>query len=238
MTLTLRAVAASDLGLIRPNNEDTVHAGTRLIAVADGMGGAPAGDLASGIVMRWLARLDAADQADPAAALADAIEAANREVGESARADPAREGMGTTVTALFLQAGELTLLHVGDSRGYRLRAGALERLTRDETFVQALVDEGIISAEQARTHPHRSVVTQAVQGGPLHPVIRPVDAAAGDRLLVCSDGLSDVVPDGEIERALVACPDLDECARYLVGLARAAGGPDNITVVVADLAGC
>ncbi len=237
MTLTLRAVAASDLGLSRPNNEDAVHAGGRLIAVADGMGGAPAGDLASGIVMRWLAPLDGGDPADPAAALAAAIEGANQEVRATAQADPAREGMGTTVTALYLQAGALTLLHVGDSRGYRLRAGTLERLTRDETFVQALVDEGIITAEQARTHPHRSLVTQAVQGGPLHPVIQQVPAQPGDRLLVCSDGLSDVVPDEEIERVLAGYPDPAGCAQQLIELAREGGGPDNITVVVGDLTG-
>jgi PPM family protein phosphatase len=146
MTLQLRAATATDLGLVRVNNEDAAHAGRRLVAVADGIGGMPAGEQASDTVMRALAALEDGPGDPPA--LRAAIEAANREIGEIGQADPVQDGMGTTVTALLLSGAgdELVLLHVGDSRAYRLRAGVLCRLTRDDTFVQELVDEGVLSA--------------------------------------------------------------------------------------------
>jgi PPM family protein phosphatase len=242
MTLFLRAAVATDLGLVRENNEDAAYAGRRLVAVADGIGGLPAGELASEAVMRSLVRLDE-DPADlePVPALRAALEAANAEIGDAGRADPVRDGMGTTVTALLLSGagesgGQLTLLHVGDSRAYLLRGAELRRLTRDDTFVQELVDQGVLSAEEARHHPMRSVVTRAVQGRPLDPWLTVLAACPGDRYLLCSDGLSDVVDDGTLAQALASHPDPEECAGRLVALALAAGGPDNVTVVVADLA--
>jgi protein phosphatase len=237
MTLTLRSVVVSDLGMVRTNNEDAAHAGAALIAVADGMGGLPAGDLASGIVLRALTPLEERRIApgDAARVLRAAVEAANDEVRVTAAADPAREGMGTTVTALLRDGHELAMLHIGDSRAYRLRDGALTQLTRDDTFVQTLVDEGVISRAEARVHPHKSVVTQALQGHPLDPTEVRLVLRAGDRYLLCSDGLSDVVTDETIGQTLDEVANLKECAQRLIDLARRAGGPDNITAVIADV---
>jgi len=237
MTLRLRTGVVTDLGLIRSNNEDAAHVGERLLAVADGIGGAPAGELASEIVIRSLRALDEAPgDADPEQALREALAGANREISAVAEADPARQGMGTTVTALFVAGERLTLLHVGDSRGYLLRAGELVRLTRDDTFVQELVDRGLISAEEARVHPQRSIITQAVQGGEFTSTVTMLTPQTGDRYLLCSDGLSDYVGDAEIERTLTLCPDPQPCAERLVRLALRAGAPDNVTVIVCDVA--
>ncbi|HWB34796.1 MAG TPA: protein phosphatase 2C domain-containing protein [Rugosimonospora sp.] len=237
MTLTLRSVVVSDLGKVRTNNEDAAHAGSSLIAVADGMGGLPAGDLASGIVMRALKPLDKRKIPPGGAAgiLRAAVEAANDEVRVTAAADPAREGMGTTVTALLRDGDALALLHIGDSRCYRLRDGELVQITRDDTFVQSLVDEGVISRDEARVHPHKSLVTQALQGHPLEPTELRLALRAGDRYLLCSDGLSDVVRDETIGETLDEIADRKECAGRLIDLAYRAGAPDNITVVVADV---
>jgi serine/threonine protein phosphatase PrpC len=236
MSLRLRTGVVTDLGLIRSNNEDAVHVGTRLLAVADGIGGAPAGELASDIVIRTLRGLDDAPaDADPEEALRAALDDANRQIGEAAEADPARQGMGTTVTALLVTGDRLALLHVGDSRGYLLRDGRLARLTRDDTFVQELVDRGLISAEEARDHPQRSIITQAVQGGEFAATVTLLTPQAGDRYLLCSDGLSDYVVDDAIERAMALCPEPQLCAERLVRLALRAGAPDNVTVVVCDI---
>ncbi|HEX5543253.1 MAG TPA: protein phosphatase 2C domain-containing protein [Micromonospora sp.] len=237
MTLMLRTAAVSDPGLVRTNNEDAVYAGARMIAVADGIGGQPSGEVASAIVVRALSKLDPLpDQADPAAALSAAVIAANEEIRAATTADPESNGMGTTVTAALLHGDQLAVIHVGDSRGYLLRDGALYQLTRDDTFVQALVDKGVLSAEEAREHPQRSLVTRAVQGGEVSPSTGTVPVRAGDRLLLCSDGLSDVVGDAAIAQTLAAHTDRQECAQHLVKLAHQAGAPDNVTVVIADLA--
>jgi protein phosphatase len=143
--------------------------------------------------------------------------------------------MGTTVTALLLSGDQLALLHVGDSRGYLLHNGVLGQITRDDTYVQTLVDEGLISPAEARNHPRRSVVMQAVQGLEYEATCSLFPALAGDRYLLCSDGLSDVVDDAVIAEALVAEPDPGRCAQLLVSLALQAGAPDNVTVVVADV---
>lgn len=235
MTLILRAAVVTDLGLVRSNNEDAGYAGRRLLAVADGIGGAPAGELASEIVIRALAELDEGPEpAAPLTALSNAIRVANEQIGESTAGDLTRQGMGTTVTALLFAAGQVALLHVGDSRGYLLRAGALSRLTRDDTFVQALVDRGMITAADARQHPQRSIITQAVQGGDFEPTGALFNPLPGDRYLLCSDGLSDYVTDQDIEATLVEYTDPQRCAEQLVALALRAGGPDNVTVVVGD----
>lgn len=244
MTLILRSATVSDLGLVRENNEDSAYAGSWLVAVADGVGGLPAGELASELVIGVLKPLDrpldvpdppGGTQDGPVAVLRAAIEEANRRVGELAAADPAREGMGTTLSALLLAGDRLALAHVGDSRGYRLRDRTLARLTRDDTYVQSLVDQGVIAEADVRGHPLRSVVTQAVQGHPITPATGLLSARVGDRYLLCSDGLSDVVSGPAITEALATVADVRECARELVRLAIAAGGPDNVTVVVADV---
>ncbi len=236
MTLVWRAAAVTDLGLVRSNNEDAVYTGERLVAVADGIGGAPAGELASEIVIRALAELDRAPLSQsPLAALGSAVAEANRQIGESTAGDLTRQGMGTTVTALLLAGDQLALLHVGDSRGYLLRDGTLSRLTRDDTFVQALVDSGMISPADARAHPQRSIITQAVQGGDFEPTGAVLTALPGDRYLLCSDGLSDYVDDSDIEATLREYNDPHACAGQLVGLALRAGAPDNVTVAVCDV---
>jgi protein phosphatase len=237
MTLTLLSAAVSDLGLIRENNEDAVHAGQRLLAIADGMGGMPAGDVASEIMMRALTGLEEAPEpADPLGALREAVEAANLEIREAAASDSAREGMGTTVTALLLAAGQFALLHVGDSRAYLFRDRTLSQLTKDDTFVQSLVDQGLLTKQEARGHPRRSIVTQAVQGQRLDPACEMLTPLPGDRFLLCSDGLSDIITDETIAETLLGCTDRQQCAEQLVKLALQAGAPDNITVIVADIA--
>jgi protein phosphatase len=236
MSLILRSLAVTDPGLVRPNNEDVAFAGARLIAVADGMGGAPAGEVASAIVISTLTPVErSAPDQDPTAALLDAIGTANHRIRDVADADPANEGMGTTVTAVLLSDRRISLAHVGDSRGYLLRGTELRRLTRDDTYVQALVDQGGLTPDEARRHPQRSLVTRAVQGRPLEPTTGELAVEPGDRLLLCSDGLSDVVEDDAIGQVLGAYPDRGQCAEQLVKLAHQAGAPDNVTLVVADV---
>ena len=236
MSLVLHSGAVSDIGLSRANNEDSVHAGSRLIAVADGIGGMPAGELASAIVIRELEPLDdAARDGDPMEALRDAVAAANLKIRDISDQDQASDGMGTTITALLLAGDQLALFHVGDSRGYRLHEGTIAQITKDDTYVQTLVDQGLISPEEARVHPRRSVVMQAVQGLDYEPTCVLHPAVVGDRYLVCSDGLSDVVEEATIAEALGSEPDPAACARLLVNFALEAGAPDNVTVVVADV---
>jgi protein phosphatase len=235
MSLVTRAATVTDIGLVRSNNEDSAFAGRRLFAVADGVGGLPAGEFASDIAIKALASLDEETDDEPLTALRDALHRANYEIAESALANPEHEGMGTTVTALLFEAGTAALAHVGDSRAYLLRAGALRQLSTDHTFVQSLVDQGILTPEEARNHPHRSVVTQAVQGYPLHPATLLLPAEPGDRFLLCSDGLSDYVADDVIATLLGAGTDPQSCAEALVTQALSAGAPDNVTVVVVDL---
>jgi PPM family protein phosphatase len=237
MSLILRAVAATDVGLARDNNEDSVYVGRRLLVVADGMGGLPAGELASDILVRTLAVVDEApDTGEPLQELIDAVRVANARIDEAAaQGNGERAGMGSTVTAVLLSGDRLAVLNVGDSRCYLNRAGRLTQLTRDDTYVQALVDQGILTAADARHHPHRALVTQAVQGGDLRPGGRLLTPDPGDRLLLCSDGLSDYVTDEVIAATLRAYPDRQVCAAELVTRTFEAGAPDNVTVIVADL---
>ena len=236
MSLVLRAVAASDVGLVRGNNEDAVFVGDRLLVVADGMGGLPAGELASDIVARALADVDAQpDSNEPLQDLCAALEAANRRIGAAVAEDDERDGMGTTVTALLLAGDRVAALNVGDSRCYLSRDGKLTQLTRDDTYVQALVDQGVLTPADARRHPQRALVTQAVQGGEFRPAGRMVPVQPGDRFLLCSDGLSDYVDDEVIEQTLRVHPDRQVCASELIARTIEAGAPDNVTVIVADV---
>ncbi|MFJ6196674.1 PP2C family protein-serine/threonine phosphatase [Micromonospora sp. NPDC092111] len=238
MTLILRSAILNDVGLVRTNNEDSALAGERLVAVADGMGGLPAGEVASEIVIRILDELVPPTVADEAAeALRAVVSTANRRIRAAISADPARDGMGTTLTAALLAGDTLVLAQVGDSRCYLLRDGELTQLTRDDTFVQALVDQGTLSPDQARHHPQRSLVTRAVQGADAPPAIGVLTMFAGDRVLLCSDGLSDYVADQAIHAALTTYQDRQQCGEQLVKLAHQAGAPDNVTVVVSDVTG-
>jgi protein phosphatase len=242
MSLILHTVTATDIGHGRTNNEDSAFAGRRLVAVADGIGGMPAGELASDIAIKALAVLeDNPNGGDPLALLRSAVERANRQIRAKTDADTGRDGMGTTVTALLLSTEPdgrevLGLLNVGDSRTYLFRDDALVQVTKDDTFVQTLVDEGVLSARDARTHPRRSVVTQALQGMEYTATCELLTPRAGDRYLLCSDGLSDVVEDADIASVLRDNTDLARCARRLVRLALEAGAPDNVTVALADIA--
>jgi protein phosphatase len=236
MTLILRAATVSDPGLVRTNNEDSAHVGDRLIAVADGIGGLPAGEIASDIAIRALAPVERIPpDEEPLAALRHAVAVANRRIRDAAGPGSAYDGMGTTLTAALLSGGQLALVHIGDSRCYLLRGSALRQLTRDDTYVQGLVDQGVLTRDQARLHPQRSLVTRAVQGSDAEPATMSIVAEPGDRLLICSDGLSDMVDDHAIAQTLATYPDRRQCAEHLVKLAHQAGAPDNVTVVVADI---
>jgi len=236
MKLTLRSAKVTHVGLVRKNNEDSAYAGRRLAAVADGMGGMPSGELASDIVMRALVPLDTSKPPrDAADVLRGALDEANRQIRSATESDATHDGMGTTVTSLLLAGDTITLVHIGDSRAYLWRDGAATQLTKDDTFVQSLVDQGVLTPAEARAHPRRSIVTQAVQGDELAPEVAEMSVRIGDRFLVCSDGLSDWVSEDSIAEALGTVDDPDLCAGRLVDLALVAGAPDNVTVVVADV---
>jgi serine/threonine protein phosphatase PrpC len=235
MSLTLRYAARSDRGLIREGNEDSVYAGPRLLAVADGMGGMAAGEVASNIVVRALEPLDEdVSSNDLVDALRGAIGHANQQLRDAVEANPALEGMGTTLTALLFSGARLALAHVGDSRAYALRSNELHQITRDDTYVQMLVDEGRITPDEANTHPQRSLLTRALDGREVEPEFSVREARPGDRYLICSDGLSSVVSMETIAEAM-RLDDPSQAANRLIQLALRGGGPDNITVIVADI---
>lgn len=236
MTLAIRAAARTDVGLARDGNEDSALASGRLLVIADGMGGHAAGEVASAVTVRAMAELGADEGTDPLQALGAAVDAANERIRAAVEGRPERAGMGTTLTALLWTGDDLALAHVGDSRGYLLRDGELRQVTHDHTYVQALVDEGRISAEDAVHHPARSLLVRALGGQPdAEPDLQMLHVRAGDRLLLCSDGLSDVVRDDAIRDALAAAADAGTAADDLVALALAGGGPDNVTVIVVDV---
>ncbi|WP_029430681.1 PP2C family serine/threonine-protein phosphatase [Blastococcus sp. URHD0036] len=235
MTLALRYAARSDRGLVRGNNQDSVYAGPRLLAVADGMGGHAAGDVASKVVIAALEHLDEdAPPSDMLEAMRAAVFDGSEHLREVIRESPQLEGMGTTLTAILFAGGRLALCHVGDSRAYLLRDGELSQITHDDTFVQTLIDDGRITQEEANHHPQRSLLLRALNGQDVDPELSMREARAGDRYLLCSDGLSGVVSEETIATTL-ADPDPQSCADRLIELALRSGGPDNITVIVADV---
>ncbi|QGU06019.1 PP2C-family Ser/Thr phosphatase [Corynebacterium occultum] len=235
MTLRLDFAAASDRGLVRGNNEDSAYAGPRLLALADGMGGHAAGEIASQIMISHLQVLDAdPGDNDMLALLGGMADDANLAIAEHVRQHPETDGMGTTLSALMFNGTTLGLCHVGDSRGYRLRDGILEQLTVDDTFVQSLVTEGKLDPEDVSTHPQRSLILKAYTGRPVDPTLMTLEPRVGDRLLLCSDGLSDPVTHSTIETTLSTGTPA-EAATRLVELALRSGGPDNVTVIIADV---
>ena len=235
MTLVLRYAARSDVGLVRSNNEDSVYAGARLLALADGMGGHAAGEVASQLVIAALAHLDDDEPGgDLLAKLDGAIRSGNSAIAAQVEMEPDLEGMGTTLTAILFAGNRLGLAHIGDSRGYLLRDGELTQITKDDTFVQTLVDEGRITREEAHSHPQRSLIMRALTGHEVEPTLTMREVHTGDRYLLCSDGLSDPVSDETILDAL-QIPDVTDSADRLIELALRGGGPDNVTVVVADV---
>lgn len=236
MPLSLRYVAHSEIGLVRKNNQDSGYASPTMLFVADGMGGAAAGDLASTVAIHTLQQADGHYEGEQMLdVLAETLAGANDLLADLVVEDHALEGMGTTVCGGLFDGAQLGIAHIGDSRGYIVRDDQLTRLTRDHSWVQQLIDEGRISEEEALTHPHRSLILRVLNG---QPVIEPdfdlIDLLDGDRLLFCSDGLCGLVDDEQIAVALQN-PNIDQVLEILVNAAHNGGGLDNITIIIADV---
>jgi serine/threonine protein phosphatase PrpC len=231
--------AATDVGRMRKNNEDSYLSSQPVAAVADGMGGHSAGEVASAIAIEELAALGGRGPWENETAATDdlkqAILRANRRIREMAASDRKLNGMGTTLVALLEDGDMVHVANVGDSRGYLLRQGELSQVTVDHSLVQELVDDGRLSPEDAERHPQRSVITRALGIDPeVEFDLFTYKLQVGDRLLLCSDGLSDVVEPAQIRKVLLRIPSAQRAARELIGVANEQGGPDNITVIVVD----
>lgn len=226
----------TDIGYVRDHNEDSLIIIPPLFAVADGMGGHEAGEIASEITVNTLAEL-APSHLD-AEGLTAAVEAANYNVMKAPRQGIGRDGMGTTLTAAILEGERLLIAQVGDSRAYLLHKGHLQQITRDHSLMADLIEAGQITPEEARVHPNRSVITRAI-GSDIHmrPDIYELNVDAGDRILLCSDGLSSMISNNAIESIMRRQSDAQHCADELVTAALENGGADNVTVVVADVPG-
>jgi protein phosphatase len=234
-SLHLEFAARSDVGRVRRDNQDSGYAGPHLLVIADGVGGAARGDIASSAAVDAIKKLDVPPPDDALSALSATIHLAHDRLAEIVEAHPELEGTSTTVTAALFDGSALQVGHVGDSRGYLLRDGRLEGLTTDHTLVQSLVDEGRITEQEARVHPHRNLILKAVDG--VHepdPDLFPVPVEIGDRILLCSDGCSGVL-EPETMAQLLATGALDEAAGALVRAALEAGSSDNVTVVLAEV---
>lgn len=226
----------TDIGCLRDHNEDSLIVAPPLFAVADGMGGHAAGEIASEIAVNVLA--EQAPTRPDSDALGRAVEEANHAIIRAACEGVGREGMGTTCTAAMLEGERLIIAQVGDSRAYLLHMGKLQQLTRDHSLMADMIEAGQLTPEEARSHPQRSVITRALGSDPnTRPDIYEINVETGDRLMVCSDGLSGMVTDRELEATLTRIQDPQRCASQLVNEAIAAGGHDNITVIVADVTG-
>jgi len=239
VTIALRYAARSDVGLVRANNQDSGFAGPHLLMIADGMGGHAGGDIASSIAVATMAPLDE-EAHGPDQALSEldrALHEAQAALLARAKEEPALKGMGTTVTALMRAGNKLVMAHIGDSRAYLLRDGELVQITTDHTFVEYLVQTGRITPEEADVHPQRSVVMRVLGDHDVEivPDLSVREARAGDRWLLCSDGLSGVVSGETLKEALVTFADVDECADRLIQLALRGGAHDNVTLIVADV---
>jgi len=234
----LRVASHTDVGRVRQRNEDALFAGTTVFAVADGLGGHRAGNIASSLAIESIAVLEDLPPKEAAKRLTAAVKSGNRAVHDRARNDADVKGMGTTMTAVVVSDGVAHLAHVGDSRCYLIRGAGITRISRDHTLVARMVDEGKLTPEQAEQHPQRSVLTRALGADSDVDVeeVR-VSLVGGDRLLLCSDGLTGVVSDDEIHAIVSDGADLDEIAQRLIDTANERGGPDNISVVVVDVGG-
>lgn len=235
MTLVLRYAARSDRGLVRSSNQDSVYAGPRLLALADGMGGHAAGEVASKVVIASLAPLDDDEPGDDLLSqLGEAVTTGNAAIAELVANDPDLDGMGTTLTAMLFSGTKLGMVHVGDSRAYLYRAGQLSQITRDDSFVNELLEQGRITEDEAATHPQRSLLLKALTGHDVEPSLTVREARAGDRYLICSDGLSSMVSNETLTDA-IQVDGPQECADRMIELALKGGGTDNVTVIVADV---
>jgi serine/threonine protein phosphatase PrpC len=231
----------SAVGLVRQGNEDSGFVSPQLIAVADGMGGHAAGEVASRIAVKVLQSLTPAltsediDEDSIEDLLMHSLHSIDSEISDVTDEDNEKRGMGTTLTALLIRDKYISLLHVGDSRCYRLRGNTLEQLSSDHTVIQELLDQGAISAAEAVEHPQRSMLTQALRGdGDVTPVLQMYEIKKGDRYLLCSDGLSGVLTEKEIKVGLKKS-DKDEAVKFLVDATYINGAPDNVTVLIADI---
>ncbi|NUS49667.1 MAG: serine/threonine-protein phosphatase, partial [Nocardioidaceae bacterium] len=230
-----RYAALSDVGRVRKDNQDSGFASSHLLVIADGVGGAARGDIASSTAVQALRRLDEPPPEDMLEALAGAIHRAHDRIAELVEENPELDGTSTTVTAALFDGSRIGLAHIGDSRGYLLRDGTLSQLTKDHTFVQSLIDEGRITEEESRTHPHRNLILRAVDG--VHetdPDLFYIELAPGDRLLLCSDGASGVLDHPRLADIL-GTGSADYAVVELVRASLEAGSSDNVTCVVADV---
>jgi serine/threonine protein phosphatase PrpC len=241
MPLTTRYVARSEVGLVRDGNEDSGYAGPRVLAVADGVGGHAAGEIASSVAIDALSAIDGTtptsqDGYDPRSALTNAVREASDRMRTLIKRHPRLESMGTTVTAALWTGETFVFAHLGDSRAYLLHNGELHRITHDHTYVQALIDEGRLTEDEVTNHPARSLILRILDGRS-DPEIDffTIEVAPRDRVLLCSDGLTAVVDDDALAEALSAGDDVKTTAAHLVDLAYAGGAPDNVTVVVVDI---
>jgi len=233
--------ARSAIGLVRQGNEDSGFVSPQLIAVADGMGGHAAGEVASRIAIEVLQSLVPTlvstdiDEDSVEDLLMHSLHSIDSEISAVTDEEIEKRGMGTTLTALLIRGNYISLLHVGDSRCYRLRGNTLEQLSNDHTVIQELLDQGAISVAEAAEHPQRSMLTQALRGdGDVTPVLQMYEVKKGDRYLLCSDGLSGVLTDKEIKIGLKKT-DKDEAVKFLVDATYVNGAPDNVTVLIADI---
>jgi serine/threonine protein phosphatase PrpC len=233
--------ARSAIGLVRQGNEDSGFVSPQLIAVADGMGGHAAGEVASRIAVQVLQSLLPSlvsaeiDEDSVEDLLMHSLHSIDSEISLVTDEDIEKRGMGTTLTALLIRDKYISLLHVGDSRCYRLRGNTLEQLSNDHTVIQELLDQGAITQAEAVEHPQRSMLTQALRGdGDVTPVLQMYEIKKGDRYLLCSDGLSGVLTEKEIKIGLKKS-DKDEAVKFLVDATYVNGAPDNVTVLVADI---
>ncbi len=233
--LSLKAAACSNVGRVRHVNQDAAFTAPWAVGVADGVGGGPAGELASAAFIHRLT--SGAQLCEGMDALLRRIRIANWDLAAHTRRDPALRGMATTYTGLWLsEADGLLLAHAGDSRAYLVRDGVMRRQTRDDSLVQALVDRGILTAEEAGVHPNRNVITSSLRGDDRDMVVvTPVSARMGDRWFLCSDGITDYVPDALIAQLLHDTSEAAQAAEALVELALEAGTRDNVTAVVCDV---
>ncbi|WP_217246914.1 MerR family transcriptional regulator [Streptomyces sp. AC602_WCS936] len=234
--LAIRYAALSDTGRVRESNQDTAYAGDRLLAVADGFGSGGAPASAAAVNALKTLETDSIPAGDLLNALEDAIDQAKQAVHGVSGDGPSSDDAGTTLTAMLWTGSQLALVHIGDSRVHLLRDGELFQITHDHTLVQSMVDEGRIGPEEAASHPQRSLLIRALgQGADATPDIRLHDARQGDRYLLCSDGLSTVVPTEEVRRVLSDVSEPEQAVRELIALANGSGGPDNVSCVVADV---
>jgi protein phosphatase len=229
-------VALSHVGLVRSGNEDSGFLGPTCMLVADGVGGAAAGEVASATTAYVVSGTALADPtSDPGEMLRAAVRLAQEQVALGVARDPDRAGMATTLTAVATDGERFALAHLGDSRGYLFRDDRLSRLTRDDTWVQRLVDEGSLVEEDVPYHPWRNVVTRSVNGDLADEgYVTELELVPGDRVLLVSDGLSDLVREAEVETVLSQHPD-DAAVEHLLDAALAAGGRDNITCLLATV---